>query len=162
RDNSFDTVLFPTNVVANAPQIISDLNRLFPATGGHFLVGPMAKLGWATPTLVTAQVRLVLDLPRLALPILGVVAPGLPADEIPILTLQVNFFGTLDFKTGRLQFDASLYDSHVLDFTLTGNMAFRFYWLDDANLLLTVGGFNPAYTPPPINLPALSRINIVL
>jgi hypothetical protein len=162
RDDSFDTVLFPTNVVANAPQIISDLNRLFPATGGHFLVGPMAKLGWATPTLVTAEVGLVIDLPRLDIAILGVVRAALPADEIPILTLQVNFFGTLDFKTGRLQFDASLYDSHVLDFTLTGNMAFRFYWLDDANLLLTVGGFNPAYTPPPINLPALSRINIVL
>jgi len=50
----------------------------------------------------------------------------------------------------------------VLDFTLTGDMAFRFYWLDDANLLLTIGGFNPAYTPPPMNLPKLSRLSIVL
>jgi hypothetical protein len=41
-------------------------------------------------------------------------------------------------------------------------MAFRFYWLEGANLLLTVGGFNPAYTPPPMNLPKLSRISIVL
>ena len=90
------------------------------------------------------------------------VRAALPADDIAILTLQVNFFGTLDFKTGRLQFDASLYDSHILGYTLTGDMAFRFYWLDDANLLLTAGGFNPAYTPPPMNLPQLSRISIVL
>jgi hypothetical protein len=41
-------------------------------------------------------------------------------------------------------------------------MAFRFYWLDNANLLLTVGGFNPAYTPPPMNLGPLSRISLVL
>jgi hypothetical protein len=162
RDNSFDSILFPTNVVANAPQIIGDLNRLFPPNSGHFLVGPMAKLGWATPTLVHAEVGLVLDLPRLDIAFLGVIRAALPADEIPILTLQVNFFGTFDFKTGRLQLDASLYDSHILDFTLTGDMAFRFYWLKDANLLLTVGGFNPAYTPPPMNLPKLSRISIVL
>jgi hypothetical protein len=162
RDNSFDTVLFPTNIVANAPQIISDLNRLFPPTNGSFLIGPMAKLGWATPTLVTAEVGLVLELPRFDIAFLGVVRAALPANEIPILTLQVNFFGTLDLKTMRLQLDASLYDSHVLDFTLTGDMAFRFYWLDSANLLLTVGGFNPAYTPPPMNLPKLSRLSIVL
>ena len=162
RDDSFQTILFPTDVVANAPQIISNLNRLFPQSNGHFIVGPMAKLGWATPTLVTAEVGLVLDLPTLDIAFVGVVRAALPADDIAILTLQVNFFGTLDFKTGRLQFDASLYDSHILGYTLTGDMAFRFYWLDDANLLLTVGGFNPAYTPPPMNLPQLSRISIVL
>ena len=162
RDDSFQTILFPTDVVANAPQIISNLNRLFPQSNGHFIVGPMAKLGWATPTLVTAEVGLVLDLPTLDIAFVGVVRAALPADDIAILTLQVNFFGTLDFKTGRLQFDASLYDSHILGYTLTGDMAFRFYWLDDANLLLTAGGFNPAYTPPPMNLPQLSRISIVL
>ena len=59
RDDLFQTILFPTDVVANAPQIISNLNRLFPQSNGHFIVGPMAKLGWATPTLVTAEVGLV-------------------------------------------------------------------------------------------------------
>jgi hypothetical protein len=36
------------------------------------------------------------------------------------------------------------------------------YLKENANLLLTVGGFNPSYTPPPMNLPVLRRIAIVL
>jgi len=77
RDDSFQTILFPTDVVANAPQIISNLNRLFPQSTGHFIVGPMAKLGWATPTLVTAEVGLVLDLPTLDIAFVGVVRAAL-------------------------------------------------------------------------------------
>ena len=43
--------MFPHDVVANAPRIISDLRRFFPPEPGTFLIGPMAKLGWGTPTL---------------------------------------------------------------------------------------------------------------
>ena len=162
RDDSFDNILFPTNLAINAPQIISDLARIFPPQNGHFLIGPMAKLGWGVPTLVTAEVGVVLNLPQTDFTMIGVVHAALPADEIPILTLQVNFIGSLDFKTGRVQFDAALYDSRILNFTLTGDMAFRFYLLEGANLLLTVGGFHPAYTPPPMNLGKLSRISLVI
>ena len=66
--------------------------------------------------------------------------------------LQVNFVGTVDFDSGQFQFDATLFESRILNFTLTGDMAVRVYWKRDANLLLTVGGFHPAYTPPPMNL----------
>jgi hypothetical protein len=41
-------------------------------------------------------------------------------------------------------------------------MAVRAYWKENSNLLLTVGGFHPAYTPPPMNLPQLARLAIVL
>ena len=41
-------------------------------------------------------------------------------------------------------------------------MAVRFFWGENANLLLTVGGFHPAYTPPPMGLPALQRLAIDL
>src|SRR6185295_2092033 len=34
------------------------------------------------------------------------------------------------------------------------------FWGEDGNLLLTVGGFHPAYTPPPMGLPALQRLAI--
>ena len=40
-------------------------------------------------------------------------------------------------------------------------MAVRVYWGDNANFLLTVGGFHPAYTPPPMNLGQLARLGIV-
>ena len=76
--------------------------------------------------------------------------------------MQVNFVGSVDFASGQLRFDASLYNSRVLNFTLTGDMAVRVYWKENANLLLSVGGFNPAYTPPPMNLGRLQRLSIVL
>jgi hypothetical protein len=40
-------------------------------------------------------------------------------------------------------------------------MAVRVYWKDNANFLLTAGGFHPAYTPPPMNLGQLARLGIV-
>ena len=46
---------FPIDVVANAPRIIADLQRVFPPQRGLFLFGPMAKLGWGTPTLVSSS-----------------------------------------------------------------------------------------------------------
>ena len=58
RDGSLNSILFPQDVVANAPRIISDLKRVFPPLDGHFLIGPMAKLGWGTPTLVTLELGL--------------------------------------------------------------------------------------------------------
>ena len=63
-DETLSSILFPTDIVANAPRIIADLRRVFPAQQGHFLVGPMAKLAWNTPTLLTLDVGLILDLPR--------------------------------------------------------------------------------------------------
>ena len=39
-------------------------------------------------------------------------------------------------------------------------MAVRIYWGENANFLLTVGGFHPAYTPPPMGLGPLERLSI--
>ena len=38
----------------------------------------------------------------------------------------------------------------------------RLYWGANANFLTTVGGFHPAYQPPPMNLPALRRLTLAL
>ena len=113
----------------------------------------MGKLGWGTPTL---------DQPRARRhsrdPAAGVrhrrraAARRCRPTTCAILNLQVNFAGVVDFERRELSFDASLFDSRVLTFTLTGDMAVRLYWGDNANFLLTVGGFHPAYTPPPMGL----------
>jgi hypothetical protein len=122
----------------------------------------MGKLGWGTPTLVSLQLGIVLEIPRPGFVILGILRIALPVEDAPILDLRVNFLGIVDFEKGQLSFDASLYDSHVLSLPLTGDMAVRFFWGENANLLLTVGGFHPAYTPPPMGLPALQRLAIDL
>jgi hypothetical protein len=122
----------------------------------------MAEITWGVPPLLTLRIGVILELPRPAIAIIGVLRVRLPKEDAALVVLQVNFVGTIDFDSGQFQFDASLYDSRVLDFTLTGDMAVRFYWKRNANLLLTVGGFHPAYTPPPMNLGALARLSIVL
>src|SRR6185312_5787679 len=106
-----NSILFPEDVVANADRIIGDLKRIFPAQDGHFLIGPMVKLGWGTPTLISLSLGVILDIPRPMFAIIGVLRMALPTEEVAILHLQVSFAGSVDFESGQLQFDASLYDS---------------------------------------------------
>jgi hypothetical protein len=162
RDGTLNSILFPADVVANAPRIISDLKRVFPPQEDRFLIGPMGKLGWGTPTLISVELGLLLEIPRPAFAILGVLRVQLPAEEFGLIYIQVNFVGSVDFEKGQLQFDASLYNSRVMISPLTGDMALRIYWGGDPNFLLTVGGFHPAYTPPPMNIGTLSRLGFVM
>ena len=163
RDGSLNSVLFPRDVVANAPRIIGDLKRIFPPMDGRFLIGPMAKLGWGTPTIVSLELGLILEIPRPAFAIAGVLRITLPAEEAALIKIQVNFLGIVDFEKKQLSFDASLYDFYVLFMTLTGDMAVRVYWGDDANFLLSVGGFHPSYRPPPaMGLGDMRRLAIII
>jgi hypothetical protein len=163
RDNTLGSILFPTDVVANADRILSDLKQVFPPQGGRFLFGPMAKITWGTPTLVSIDLGLVIEIPDpLRLLILGIVRAIVPDEQAAILRIQVNFLGEVNFEKEQISFDASLFDSRLLAFTLSGDMAVRIYWGADANLLLTAGGFHPAYQPPPMNLPALRRLTLAL
>lgn len=163
RNNSLDSILFPKDIVKNANTIISNIGQAFPAKEGQFLVGPMAKIGWGTPTLLTIELGIIIELPEpVRLAILGVVKALLPSKDNAIVKIQVNFLGIIDFTNKYLSFDASLYDSQILTFELFGDMALRLYWGDKPNFLLSVGGFHPKFTPPPLNLPELRRLTIVL
>jgi hypothetical protein len=163
RDQTLANLLFPIDIVANADRILSDLRQVFPPARGRFVFGPMAKIGWGTPTLLTADVGLLLEVPEpVRLIMLGVIRGILPDERTAILRLQVNFLGVIDFEQERFSFDASLFDSKLLSFTLSGDMAMRLYWGENANFLTTVGGFHPAYQPPPMGLPALRRLTLAL
>ena len=162
RDNTLSSILFPTDIVANADRIISDLRQVFPPAAGRFVFGPMAKITWGTPTLITADLGLVIEIPEpVRLVLLGVLRAVLPDEAAPILRLQVNFLGELNFERRQLKFDASLFDSKLLGFTLSGDMALRLDFGADKNLLLTVGGFHPAFQPP-MDLPAIRRLTLAL
>jgi hypothetical protein len=61
KNHALDSVMFPKDPIRNAPQILSNLNKVFPTATGHYLFGPMVQIEWGTPTLVTAQVAVVLE-----------------------------------------------------------------------------------------------------
>ena len=163
RDNTLSSILFPTDIVANANRIISDLRQVFPPQADRFIFGPMAKIGWGTPTLLTIDLGLMIEVPDpVRILILGVLKALLPDEEKRLLQLQVNFLGVIDFEAETLSFDASIYDSRLLTYTLSGDMAVRLSWGADPNFLLSVGGFHPEYEPPTIALPDLRRLSIQL
>mgnify|MGYP001157895446 FL=1 len=162
-DGSINSILFPKDIVANANRIIADIKRIFPPREGQFVFGPMAKLGWGTPTLVSVELGFLIEVPNpVRLALLGVLRLNLPTEQAAIIYIQVNFIATLDFEKKQFTLDASLFNSRILTFSLTGDMAIRIYWGDNANFLFTVGGFHPAYTPPPMGLPALRRLALII
>ena len=162
RSGAVERIMFPQNVVANAPKIISDLRTYFPAEQGTFLIGPMAKIGWGTPTLLSVSLGIIIQIPPGNIIILGVLKVVLPADEAAILKLQVAFMGALEVDKKRLWFFAALYDSRVVFLTLEGEMGLLVAFGDDANFVVSVGGFHPLFQPPPLPFPAPRRIAISL
>src|SRR4030095_8498538 len=94
---------------------------------------------------------------------LGVLKIVLPTEEAAILQLQVNFVGIIDFDNGYLSFDASIYNSHILAFTLEGDMALRLNWGHSKGFLMSVGGFHPAFKPPQeLNVPSMKRLTLTI
>jgi len=162
RTGSANNILFPRNIVANAARIVSDLRTLFPPQPDTFLIGPMVKIGWGTPTLVSVALGVVIQIPPGNVAILGVLKCTLPDADAPVLTLQVAFIGALEVDKDRLWFYATLFDSRVLFMTLEGGMGLLVAWGEDSNFVLSVGGFHPQFDSPALPFPIPDRLAIVL
>jgi hypothetical protein len=163
KNHTLDSVLFPTDPIRNAPQILSNLHKVFPPANGHYLFGPTVRLAWGTPPLITADLGLVLEFgARLRLLILGQIAAILPRRDNDLIRLQMDTIGVIDFEQGTAALDATLYDSRLLKkFVLTGDMAMRLRWEGSPTFALAIGGLHPAFNPPP-NFPKLERIALNL
>lgn len=162
RTGAVSSILFPPDVIGNIVRIVSDLKAFFPIVQGHFVVAPMGKIGWGTPTLISLELGIILDIPAPQLTIIGVLRCILPQPDAPVLKLQVNFAGGVDFEQGLIWFDASLFDSNLLVFTLTGDMALRIGWGAQPLFVISVGGFHPAFHEVPSDLGNMRRLGIAL
>jgi hypothetical protein len=161
RTGAINGIMFPRDVVANAPRIISDLRTYFPAKRDTFLIGPMAKLGWGTPTLVSVSLGVIIEIPG-NVAIVGVLRIALPAEEVAVLVLQVNFVGAIEFDRQRVYLFAGLFESRVLFCTIQGELSVLVAWGGDANVVASVGGFHPQYGPPPLPFPTPRTVSIEL
>ncbi len=157
RTGAIQSVMFPTDVVANAPRIISDLRAFFPPERGIFLIGPMAKIAWGTPPLMTLSLGVILQIPG-NITILGVLRVVLPDERAPVLRLQVNFLGAIEFDKQRAWLFAALFESRILNTTLEGEMGVLFAWGAQANFVVSVGGFHPQFHPPALPFTVPQRI----
>lgn len=163
KNHTLDSILFPKDPIRNAPQILSNLSKVFPAAVGHYLFGPAVQIAWGTPPLITMNLGVVMEIgARTRLLVLGQVLAILPKPDNDLVRLQLDTVGVLDFDQGTASLDASLYDSRLLKkFVLTGDMAMRLNWEQSPNFALAVGGMHPAFNPPP-KFPKLERITINL
>ncbi len=161
KTGQLDNVLFPTDVVDNAPAILNDLETLFPPTSKHYIFGPLAKIGWGTPTLVDGELGLIIEYPGPVLTIIGTVHAALPKQDDAVVELNLDVGGVLDFPNKKFSLDASLHDSYVGDFPITGDMAMRMNWGQNPNFAFSLGGFNPHYNPP-AGFPKLKPVSVDL
>jgi hypothetical protein len=160
RTRALDAVMFPRDVVAEAPRILDTLARLFPARAGAMVAGPMLRLGWGRPiSFVTLDVAVVLSLPDPTLLVLGRLRVAVPAPELPIVDLKIDLLGVI--STDRIVVRASLVDSRIAGFTVSGDFGFVADWSGDPALALSAGGFHPQF-PAPAALAGMRRLSVDL
>jgi hypothetical protein len=68
--------------------------------------------------------------------------------ERPQIRLHALALGVLDFDRGELDLQARLVDSRILGGDVSGDAAIMARWGDNPDLVLSIGGFHPAYEPP--------------
>jgi hypothetical protein len=158
RTGGINSIMFPKDIIANAQRIISDLRTYFPPQEDRFLIGLMAKIGWGTPTLASLSFGLIVEIPPGKIAILGILKVALPAEDAPLIVIQVNFIGAIEPDKDRLWFFAELFESRVLFIAIEGGMGLLVAWGDDANFVLSVGGFHPRFNPPPLPFPVPKRV----
>lgn len=163
KNKTLDNIMFPDDPIKDINLIVASLEKVFPIQEGRHTFGLMAQVKWGIENFITGEIGLMIEVPSpVKIAILGVIKAVLPKKGKPTLKIQINFLGTIDFEKKYITFDASIIDSKFAKFTLEGDMAFRLKWGDESNFLLSIGGFHPSYTPPPLDLPKLKRITINL
>jgi len=163
RNRAIDSALMPADPLHHAAQLVTSLGNLFPVAMGRFLVGPMAQLAWGTPPLLVLDVAVLVEVPPpLKVAVVGRVRLALPEDDdSAVVRIHLDALGVIDFDQGTVSIDATIYDSTIGGFALSGDMALRAGWKNNPQFALAVGGFHPSYTPPE-EFPSLRRLTLNL
>jgi hypothetical protein len=162
KTGALDAVLTPPDPTASPGRLVASLAGLFPPAEGRHVFAPTARIVWGSPVLITIDLALVLELPSpVRLVALGRMRAILPDEREAIVRLQVDVLGVIDFDRSEAAVDATLVDSRLAQFALTGDLALRLSWGANPSFLLAVGGFHPRFSAPP-GFPALQRVAIAL
>jgi len=162
RSGALDTVLFPENPIEDAPIIIDQLRSMFPPADGQYVFGPVVRIGWGTPTLIEAEIGIVVTFPDpVIVAVLGSVTSILPTPDLDLVALRLDVAGVIDFAEGSLAVDASLHDSYIACFALSGDMALRASFGYAPSFLLALGGFHPGFIAPD-DFPEIQRLRLAI
>lgn len=162
QEGALDQILFPSDPIAAAPQMLERIGKIFPVRDGEVVVGPIAELGWGSQAgFVKAKVGVVLALPDPMLCVLGVMSVIVPSPLVPIPLRVVDLHAELmivitpDYMLARV----SLVKSKIANMTVSGDLALLVRWNGGADFAISVGGFFPKYKFP-IELAGLRAITV--
>lgn len=160
REGAVNAIMFPENPIENAPQIISNLQAVFPPAEGRFVVAPFVRIGYGTPNIVYADIGVILEFPfngRIIL--IGSVGTQLPTPEEAVVKINVDVVGDLNFAEQYIDIRGSLRDSFIHEYPLKGDFVFLLRWGARSAFLLSIGGYHPDYNPPS-GFPSLNRLQV--
>ena len=163
RTGALDAILFPDDPVANAPVILSTLDTIFPAQQGQYVFGPVFQLGWGTPTVVTVQLGLAIQLPTpLTISLLGSIGILIGTEDLNVIDIKIDIVGTLWPAEGKLAIDSSIRTGKIAFLNLSGDMSVRAdFGSSQPSFLVANGGFHPQFEPPD-GFPQLARLSLTI
>ena len=166
KNHTLDSILFPKDPIRNAPTLLATLGTVFPAAKGHHFIGGMVQITWGDSPLspiLTMSLGIAVEFKgRSRMVVMGQIKSILPTEKQDLVRFHLDAIGIIDFDQKNASIDAALYDSRLAKtFAISGEMAMRSSWGDSPNFTLAIGGFHPAFNPPP-NFPKLKRVAINL
>lgn len=168
KTHTLDNILFPKSPIKDAVKLIESVQAIMPPRDGYHIFGPMVKLFWGgSRRLVNFEIGVFIQISEagglLYIVVIGQAWSHLPTEDAPRLIINVDVLGIIDFGEERVAFDATLFDSRILDITLDGKMALRADWSrGEENFALSVGGFHPRFQQIPPGFPQLRRLALTM
>ena len=155
--------LFADDPSSNAPAILETLGAIFVPAPGAFVVGPTMQLTWlklGSLDFLRLDLGVFIELPGPArVVIVGRAIAEVPGPGVPLIHLQLDFVGEVDFGRSLVQLRAALVNSQALGiFRAAGDAALVSCWGDPPYQVLSVGGFYPGFDPAPAVIAPLRRI----
>lgn len=153
-------ILSPANPVENAPEVIANLEAMFPVKPDAHVIGLGVKLKYIE--LITFDVGVLIQLPGPArIVLIGSARAQLGDGDTNVLAIRLDVLGILDFVRQELSIDAALVDSSLLEILeITGGAAIRVSWGAQPYALVSVGGFHPDFVPEPEIVPIPDRVGM--
>jgi hypothetical protein len=110
---------------------------------------------------IRGEIGIILEFPGSLLAVLGEMHAFVPSEALPVAKINMSVSRMLDIGRKTFALDAALHDSVIQGFPISGQMAMRIGWGDNPEFALAVGGFHPAFKPPP-GFPKLAPLSVAL
>ena len=124
------------------------------------MFGPIARIAFSQPPLIEGKLGIVLEVGNeFRLLILGALGSHLPSREHALVVSRSRSSARSTSAREPISFDATLQNSRILAWAVSGDMAARTGWAPRIDHVISFGGLHPRY-PRPANLPDLRRMSI--